>query len=156
MNSPWPMFSHDVRHTGRSEIAVNGNSAREKWKVWLTDDARIMSSPAIDKDGTIYIGGQWSDESLHAINADGSIKWHFETNGAVESSPALAKDGTIYVGSDDHKLYAVNPNGTERWRFNAGDFVFSSPAIDSDGTIYIGTTGITMKGFFMHCIPMEQ
>ena len=37
----------------------------------------MHSSPAIGRDGTIYVGSL--DNSLYAINPDGSQKWEFET-----------------------------------------------------------------------------
>jgi hypothetical protein len=54
MDSAWPMFCHDVRHTGRSPYAPSGNTPVVKWKFKLK--YAFASSPAIDKDGTIYIG----------------------------------------------------------------------------------------------------
>jgi len=74
-----------------------------KWKFGTGGD--ILSSPAIGKDGTIYVGSY--DNYLYAINPDGSLKWKFETGNGVYSSPAIGKDGTIYVGSYDNYLYAI-------------------------------------------------
>lgn len=65
----------------------------------------MESSPAIDVEGTVYIGS--SDGKLYAINADGTLKWSFQTKGAIESSPAIGSDGTIYIGSNDNHLYAI-------------------------------------------------
>ncbi|MEM2175649.1 MAG: PQQ-binding-like beta-propeller repeat protein, partial [Candidatus Micrarchaeia archaeon] len=95
------------------------------------------SSPAIGKDGTIYVGS-W-DNYLYAINPDGSLKWKFKTGDNVRSSPAIGKDGTIYVGSYDNYLYAINPDGSLKWKFKTGSSVYSSPAIGKDGTIYVGS-----------------
>jgi outer membrane protein assembly factor BamB len=141
MDSAWPMFGHDVRHTGRSPFGAKGIGV-EKWKLNLSTGS-IHSSPAIDKDGTIYIGSSL-DHCLFAINSDGSEKWRCVIGDWAHSSPAIAADGTIYVGCDDGYLYSINPNGTEKWRFNAGgegDWVYSSPAIADDGTIYFGVVG---------------
>ncbi len=85
-------------------------------------------------------------------HVNGTVKWTFETGGAIESSPVIGPDGTIYVGSHDGKLYAINPDGTEKWRFNAGTpeyderwdvykAIISAPAVASDGTIYIHSIG---------------
>lgn len=65
----------------------------------------MESSPAIDGDGTVYIGS--SDGKLYAINADGALKWSFQTKDAIESSPAIGPDGTVYIGSNDNHLYAI-------------------------------------------------
>ena len=97
----------------------------------------IGSSPTIGSDGTIYVGS--GDNSLYAINPNGSKKWSFKTGNLIISSPAIGSDGTIYVGSYDHYLYAINPNGSKKWSFKTVHVILSSPAIGSDGTIYIGS-----------------
>lgn len=136
-NSAWPMFMHDVRHTGRSPYRTENTTDLVKWEVkrWGGFD----SSPTIDVNGTIYISNVY--DPIYAIYPNGTEKWKFETDGWVESSPAIGKDGTIYVGSYDAGLYAINPNGTRKWRFGAGGGIDSSPAIAEDGTIYFGVLG---------------
>ncbi len=138
MDSPWPMYCHDVRHTGRSPYSTASNTGTVKWK-FQTDNFGIDSSPAIDENGTIYIGS--NEGYLHAINSNGTEKWRFNCNDWVASSAAIAEDGTIYVGSEDHHFYAINPNGTLKWKFPAGGLVESSPTIAEDGTIYFGVVG---------------
>jgi outer membrane protein assembly factor BamB len=136
MDSAWPMFHHDVRHTGRSPYGKNGNWFVEKWKVDI--GSMVFSSPAIDKDGTTYIGS--NNRYLYAINSNGTEKWRFKTGGGVSSSPAIAADGTIYVGSEDYNLYAIYPNGTKKWSLVIGkSWVDSSPVIDNDGNIYVAS-----------------
>jgi outer membrane protein assembly factor BamB len=131
------MYCHDVKHTGRSPHSTANNSGGVKW--FFQTDFSVHSSPAIDKNGTIYIG--CVDGRVYALNPDGAKKWSMSTNDVVTSSPAIAEDGTIYVGSWDDYLYAINPNGTRKWRFYARDTVTSSPAIAEDGTIYFGVVG---------------
>ena len=53
-----------------SETNTNNQSGSLKWK-YKTDDF-IESSPAIDSNGTIYVGSY--DNHLYAINPDGSLK----------------------------------------------------------------------------------
>ncbi len=138
MDSAWPMFHHDIRHTGSSPYGNFGNWFVEKWKVDI--GSLVYSSPAIDKDGIIYIGS--NDWNLYAINSNGTEKWRFKTGGGVSSSPAIAEDGTIYVGSENGKLYAIDPNGIEKWSTRIGSsWVYSSPVIDDDGIIYVGSVG---------------
>ena len=140
MDSAWPMFCHDVRHTGRSPYGATGGAGVEKWKFRM--DGLLFSSPAIDKNGTIYIEST-NDHCLYALYANGTEKWRCGTGGG-RSSPAIAEDGITYVGSYGGKLYAIFPNGTEKWRFKAGgsaDWVYSSPVISDDGTIYFGVVG---------------
>ena len=138
MDSAWPMFGHDIRHTGRSHYGPTGNTPVLKWK--FTMNGYVVSSPAIDKEGTIYIGGI-SDRCLFAINPDGTEKWRGETYDKIRSSPAIGKDGTVYVGDCDGYLYAFDSNGSLIWKCRCGGgWVRSSPTIGDDGTIYVGAT----------------
>ncbi len=133
--SPWPMFHHDLRHTGLSGVNTSANPGTQKWK--FATGAAVMSSPALGTDGTIYVGS--FDDNVYALNPAGTLKWKFATGGAAWSSPAVGADGTIYIGSEDNNLYALNPNGTLKWKFASGNQVDSSPAVGTDGTIYFLT-----------------
>ena len=135
MNSSWPMFQHDVRHTGRSPYGKTGNWFVEKWKLEI--DSLMYSSPVIDKNGTIYIGSV--DYHLYVVNPDGTLKWRYKTGESILSSPAIAEDETIYIGSTDEKLYAFYPNDSLKWKTSVGGWC-SSPVIDDNGTIYVGST----------------
>ncbi len=130
-NTPWPMFHHDIRHTGQSPY-LGAQTNTVKWTYTAGDSVR--SSPAIGSDGTIYFGAHGG--TLYAIDPNGDKKWSFNTGGPIQCSPAIASDGTIYVGSSD--LYAINPNGTLKWRF-VTDSSVGSATIASDGTVYVGS-----------------
>jgi outer membrane protein assembly factor BamB len=137
LNSSWPMFGQNIYHTGRSSNGKLGTWYKEKWSYDISDSL-MYSSPAIDKNGTIYFGT--NDWYFYAINPDGSLKWRYKTWGSIASSPAIDEDGIIYVGSYDEKLYAFYPNGTKKWSVTVGDsIVDSSPVIDENGVIYIGS-----------------
>ncbi len=134
MDSAWPMYCHNTRHTGRSPYIPTGKIGVEKWRFRM-EGITFSTSPVIDRNGTIYTGG--GVYSLYAVNPDGTEKWRFEPNSWVETTPALAADGTIYFGCNDNKLYALNPNGTLKWKVNVGvGWVHGSPAIDDNGIIY--------------------
>jgi outer membrane protein assembly factor BamB len=140
-NSSWPMFHHDTRHTGRSPYGASGNWYKVKWKSFLMKGMTI-SSPAIDVNGTIYIGANDFQKSFFAINPNGTEKWHVGVAEFIFSSPAIGSDNIIYVGSNDGGLYAFYPNGTEKWRVHLGaGWVQSSPVIGNDGTIYASSVG---------------
>ncbi len=136
LDSAWPMFHHDAKHTGQSPYAPTGNWRIEKWKVKMTWGITV-SSPAIDKNGTLYIGSN-NEGYLYAIYPNGTIKWLVDI-GSTVSSPAIGNDGTIYTGSMRGYLYAIMPNGTEKWKTDIGA-TYSSPVIGTGGIIYIGDT----------------
>ncbi|MCK4653479.1 MAG: PQQ-binding-like beta-propeller repeat protein, partial [Candidatus Cloacimonetes bacterium] len=133
-DTPWPMFHHDLNHTGLSPY-TGPDTATLKWN--YETGGTIKSSPAIGADGTIYVGS--ADYKLYAINDDGTLKWSYITGGEVYSSPAIGADSTIYVGSRDYKLHAINDDGTLKWSYETGDIIYSAPAIGADGTIYVGS-----------------
>jgi len=125
-----------------------------KWKVKLAEpsyDERwnsskaIMASPAIAKDGTVYINA--ASDYLHALNPDGSAKWRFSINWHNDfwNGPNIGPDGTIYIGTartegvgKESGLYALNPDGTEKWFVQESSGVTIVPSIADDGTVIYG------------------
>ncbi|MCX6343623.1 MAG: PQQ-binding-like beta-propeller repeat protein [Armatimonadetes bacterium] len=76
-------------------------------KIWSINfpGGGIISSPAIDSTGMIYVGS--ADEHIRAINPDGTICWTFKTGSSVASSPALGADSSVVFGSYDGKIYCL-------------------------------------------------
>ncbi|MBI2472060.1 MAG: PQQ-like beta-propeller repeat protein [Planctomycetes bacterium] len=127
--------------------------------IWRFTDPtdNIYGEPNVGPDGTIYIGS-W-DTYVYAVNSDGSLKWKYQTDGAIAplASPTLSLDGkTIYVGSGDPNkdeggtLYALNySNGTVtvNWKVEGLDKMrVSGPVVGTDGTIY-ATGGGRLNAF---------
>ena len=106
----------------------------------------IMATPAIAKDGTIYVYS--SANYLFALNPEGKEKWRFKIKWDNDfwSSPVIGDDGTIYVGSGRAEnlpgfkggLFAINPDGKEKWFYDTGNGVTMPIAIGNDGTLYLG------------------
>jgi len=141
--APWPMFRHDLLHTGRTHFT--GPAEPEILWTFATKDG-IASSPCIAEDGTVYVGSGWdyrgsSDPALYALNSDGTLKWRYQVGGGVFSSPSIGPDGTVYFGSLDNSIYAVEDHGeyaTLAWGIRFGHWVYSSPAVLPDGSVFIG------------------
>ncbi len=144
-------------------FALNPNDGSIKWKYKLGVSSYFKINPCLGDDGTIYI---LRDETLHAINPDGTKKWERKLGSnyydPIDSEiPAISADGTIYVtfwghwyemggGGYDNYLYAFNPNGKELWHtlFDKPYYqIESSPVIGEDGTFYLGLT---------HCRKVTQ
>ncbi len=64
-DTPWPLFRHDLNHTGRSPY-IGSPVGVELWN--FTTNNFIFSSPAIGADGTIYVGSY--DNKLYAIGPE--------------------------------------------------------------------------------------
>ena len=140
--SAWPMFRHDLYHTGRTPY-TGPASPVVAW-TYQTDDA-IASSVSIGADGTLFFGSGYNsagvDSNLYALHRDGSLKWTYKTGGSIFSSPAIGPDGAIYFGSMDRYVYAIEDSvtyGRLRWRIRHMFWVYSSPALAVDGTVYVG------------------
>jgi outer membrane protein assembly factor BamB len=128
-----------------SLYAINPGDGSLKWR--LKSDSSgygsgFFSSPAIDDDGTIFVGS--ADDFLYRIEDSvtyGKLAWRTKFGFfPVYSSPVLGSDGTVYVGGLDFTLDALNPeDGIHKWLFTSGWCIFSSPALRDDGSIVVGS-----------------
>jgi outer membrane protein assembly factor BamB len=101
--------------------------------------AKLFTTPAVDGDGTIYVGSQ--DDRLYAITPEGEVRWSVAAHGDIDSSPVIGDDGTIYFGSDDGSFYAVNRDGDLRFRVALDAMIRAPAALGPDGTVLVGTLG---------------
>ena len=147
----WPMFRHDLTHTGYSTSKAPNNNQ----SLWTYTAGRYIgySSPAV-ADGKVYIGS-W-DNKTYALNAStGTLVWSYTTGGSVLSSPAVA-DGKVFVGSYDKNIYALNAStGTLAWSYTTGSSVYSSPAV-ADGKVYIGSRNSKIYAFGSHDVAISS
>jgi outer membrane protein assembly factor BamB len=123
-----------------------GKSPKIKWQ-FSTDD-RIVSTPALAADGTVYVT---SMRLLYALSPDGKMKWRYFPGQDIRTSPVVGPDGAIYVMDALCGLHALNPDGTKRWMIQVGHFFPeppqtestcvwpSTPAFSRDGLLLVGT-----------------
>src|SRR6266511_1969357 len=105
---PWPMFRHDLLHTGRSPY-LGAQMFHLKWSFDVGGEG-LDSTPAIDANGNVYV--QSRSGYLFALYPNGTLKWKFPTFESccvggfygLESSPAIDSNGVVYVGSTDGNL----------------------------------------------------
>ncbi|RLG65913.1 hypothetical protein DRO02_00965 [archaeon] len=143
--SIWPMFRHDLRHTGVADRpSVKTPINKMTFYKSLSFNRPILSSPAIfdvDKDGLneIIVGG--NDDLLKVISCNGSLEIAYPLGDDIRSSPAVADvdlDGypEIIVGCDDASIYLLETEEMEIYRFSTNDVVLASPMVadvDLDG-----------------------
>ena len=136
INSPWPMYCHDVKHTGRSPYSTADNPYDVKWMFDIYGP--VWGGPIIDEEGTIFLGS----DSVYAIYPNGTLKWRYNDFIRIASTPAIDENGILYVGCywvGPLYMYAIyKNNGTLKWKFYVGNWIASSPVIGVDGTIYFG------------------
>jgi len=137
----WPMFRHDLNHTGYSTSNAPTTN-HTLWTYTISDHMGdyVEPSPAV-VDGKVYVGSD--DRNVYCLDASTGAKlWNYMTGYSagdyVTSSPAVA-DGKVYVGSRDYSVYCLNAStGAKLWRYMTGDIVESSPAV-ADGKVYVGS-----------------
>src|SRR5438552_1342919 len=158
-NNAWPMFRHDLLHTGRSQY-LGAQTFHVKWK--CTTAGPVISSPAMDSfvdssglKATIYVGS--GDARHYAISLSGGLKWSFKPAGGILSLPAIGQGGIVDTEGGDGYLYAINRGGNLVWKFlfapeclgGSCAGLNSSPAIAVGGVIYIGEgAGGDSEGFY--------
>jgi len=129
----WPMFHHDLNHTGYS--SSSGPTTNQT--LWTyTTGGYVYSSPAV-ADGRVYVGS--IDDNVYCLNASNGVSiWNYATGDFVGSSPAVA-DGRVYVGSYDDNVYCLDVStGAKIWNYTTGAEVMSSPAV-AGGMVFVGS-----------------
>lgn len=129
-SAPWPMFRHDISHSGVSPY----HDPVPLLPAWSRNIGNGLSSPVIAPDGTIYLSG---GSTLYALYPDGSVKWSKPISSSTRSTPAIAPNGTVYIGANA-KIYSFTSAGVQNWAYSTGGDVTSSAAIGPDGVVYIG------------------
>lgn len=110
----------------------------------------IIASPALDRDGNVYIGDIGDEESdngeggrLYCIGPDGQLRWDFETGGSIYGAVTVDGDN-VYCVSADSTLYCLDRAGALRWSLRLTDDLSCAPAVGIDGTLYIGSDAGTL------------
>lgn len=115
-------------------VPLPGQPGSKKWQ-FTHSGGGIHTTPALAKDGTIYVV---ANGALIALNPSGTEQWFLPLPGVIYAAPTVSPEGTIYVGaSSTNLLYAVNPNGTLCWQTNVPGVLILPPSLAEDGTILI-------------------
>jgi outer membrane protein assembly factor BamB len=89
--------------------ALNTSDLNPKWSFpTIGSIGTSVASPEVDDNENIYVGS--SNNFVYALFSDGSVKWEFDTGGAVTAKPAVDQNGTVYAGSNSSggRLLAIN------------------------------------------------
>jgi outer membrane protein assembly factor BamB len=123
-----------------------GSQLELLWSFHPAGASSFHSTPAIDANGTIFIGFSTGGASpdahgtFYALDPGGQVVWTVDLGGGRQtSSPVLGPDGTIYVTSGAGKLFAISPAGQTLWTAQTGPMVKASPALGADGTVYVAS-----------------
>jgi len=116
---------------------LNIESGAAEWTFSGADGYYI--GQAAELDGIVY--APCNDGSLYAIDANGDLKWEFETGHYIWAQPQIT-EYAVYVGSMDHYVYAISIDGEELWSKEMGGAIVGSPILSEDGDVlYVGSIG---------------
>lgn len=164
--SAWPMFQHDVQHTGRSphDGPACPNIA---WTRKLAGG--VLSAPALggpaEGDALFVAAAKYPLCALDA--ATGDVRWcDAGEQGKLPdvSSPALGNGGLAYVGTRDNDFWAITvpppaaSAATVAWRQKIctdGD-VSTSPILDDDGVVFMGSNSLAGGTLMAMCPGTER
>jgi outer membrane protein assembly factor BamB len=106
--------------------------------LWQADvEHRSQSSPALARDGTIYVT-TWSGKLL-AFQPNGTLRWRAKLGMQSVATPAVTSADDIIVGARNKKVHAITAEGKLRWEFSTGAWVDASAAIGADDSVYVGS-----------------
>ena len=119
------------------------------WKFNVGADD-IRSDPVIGADGTIYVGVDYGDARIYAINPNGTQKWMALTQGDCIRSLAIGPAGEVYtVNCEDGMVWAFHPDtGALLWNEDppGGDEMYEL-AVAANGNLYVGDDSGLLHAF---------
>jgi uncharacterized delta-60 repeat protein len=147
-------------------IRLNPDGSKDTGFDNATGFDNSVNAIAIDSNGKIYVGGQFTtykgvtENRIISLNPDGSKDTAFDnTTGFGNTVNAIAIDpnGKIYVGGQfttykgvtENRIIRLNPDGSKDTAFdNTTGFgnTVSAIAIDSNGKVYVGGSFTAYKG----------
>jgi outer membrane protein assembly factor BamB len=141
----WPMFQHDLTHSGLSTSNVPATNAT----IWITPTDYFMRAPATIVDGKVYVTGLTLETGgrprVFCLNSEtGATIWiqDIPTGTSAIAAPAVVNN-RVYIGFNNGIMYCFdaigNGNGTTNliWSYVTGSVISNSPAV-YNGNVYFG------------------
>ncbi|MBN1834556.1 MAG: PQQ-binding-like beta-propeller repeat protein [Spirochaetales bacterium] len=120
----------------RRLLALSPEGAK-RWELALPGR---VSSPAVDRDGCLYVGAS----GIHRVDPDGTLLWSYPIP-ARTSAPVLTASGAVAAGSWSGRLYALTPEGRRLWELRLPAPVAHDLASAGDA-LYVATASIRLYG----------
>ena len=131
----WPMFHHDLAHSGYSTSRAPG-AVNLMWI--FQEDMIILSSPTV-VDRKVYTG---SNHAYYCLNyLTGEKIWQCNTTGWADGNPTF-DNGRLYTLSRDqygeNKIFCLNAS-TGKYLWNYTDCYWPFNPVVSNGKVYFGS-----------------
>jgi len=109
--------------------------------VWRVRAKRkIYSSPAVDADGTVFIGAQ--DRRVYAIDRAGKVRFATSLGEDIDCAPAVGERGLVYVGIDGGAVVGIDVlKGDVAWRTPVGEHVRLGLTVTRSQDVVAGVYG---------------
>lgn len=142
-------------------FAVNPDGT-EKWFYQFSEELGFLenNNAVLGDNNVIYIGASdpvaWYVRKVYALNLDGSIKWEYVSDLALDTPTALASDGTVYIGTAEGDLLALEGGSTgvamSPWPKFRGNSKNTGLGIDIPGNSTVGLS-MNRQSIEVNCYP---
>ncbi len=107
-DSVWSTYGHDSSRAGYSP--ATGPSQLNLLDYFELDHTINGFAPVSVGPYCIVVG-----QSLHCVDENGDVLWHYKPPVGIDGNPAVSADGTIYVMDFNGGLHSLNPDGSIQW-----------------------------------------
>lgn len=134
----WPMFQHDVAHTGVTSYSLSSN-LQKKWVKVLScgGDTGVLWSSPVTAYGLVYVGTDAGD--LYIFDADdGDEMARTNLRSAIHGTPCVY-DGKVYVGTKDGVLHVLSAADLSTdWTLEFPGESITGGVTVYNGAVYVG------------------
>jgi hypothetical protein len=128
-------------------LAVDQNG-EIKWSFGIGQyRSRMDSNPAVSPDGTIYFIMKVGNDSLFALNSDGTRKWAAYA-GDYSSPPVIDANNDIWIGLNNGKIVKYNSSGELKWSGYSTSGYINEMSLDALGTLYFSSSDKNIYAYF--------
>lgn len=128
-------------------IDENGDASWDFGSSWPNPTGWVHSNPAISSDGTIYFVMSIEQDSLFALNSDGTKRWSYYV-GQQSAPPLIDSENNIWLGVEDGKMYVFHANGSLRWSGYLSGGEYSALALGDNGILYFSSSDNNLYAYF--------
>ncbi|MBL8605093.1 MAG: PQQ-binding-like beta-propeller repeat protein [Myxococcales bacterium] len=122
-----------LRALGASPL--RGPRARPSIRWRVRTRHRVYAAPAVTASGWAVFGSL--DGAIHAVDADGVVRWSHLGRGRVFGAPAPF--GELVVYGEDGGAFVALARGVERWRIGTPEDADAAPVWGDDGTVFLAS-----------------
>lgn len=131
-------LQYDAAKTGQTDASAPSTALGPAWRFQRPGADGCPSAPAVADDTLYFLSATRGDNTVHAVDADGTELWRTET-AVTQCSPAVA-DGLVFVGGLGGLFALDAATGERRWHVDRGGLFEPSPTV-ADGAVYLPGAG---------------